>query len=83
MVMTNDDYPSNMSKHVRDPKVYEKDGTYYMIQGGRDEKDRGCALLFQSADLKTGSGMILFIRKKHSVICGNVQTCLKSMDSRS
>ena len=24
MVMTNDDYPSNMSKHVRDPKVYEK-----------------------------------------------------------
>ena len=52
MVMTNDDYPSNMSKHVRDPKVYEKDGTYYMIQGGRDEKDRGCALLFQSADLK-------------------------------
>lgn len=31
MVMTNDDYPSNMSKHVRDPKVYEKDGTYYMI----------------------------------------------------
>ena len=52
MVMTNDDYPSNMSKHVRDPKVYEKDGTYYMIQGGRDEKDRGCALLFQSTNLK-------------------------------
>ena len=35
LVMTNDDYPVNMSKHVRDPKIYKKDGRYYMIQGGR------------------------------------------------
>ena len=26
LVMTNDDYPVNMSKHVRDPKIYKKDG---------------------------------------------------------
>mgnify|MGYP006998724355 CR=1 FL=1 len=24
LVMTNDDYPVNMSKHVRDPKIYQK-----------------------------------------------------------
>lgn len=51
LVMTNDDYPADMSKHVRDPKIYEKDGKYYMVQGGRDAKDRGCALLFFSEDL--------------------------------
>ena len=52
LVMTNEDYPSNMSKHVRDPKIYEKDGSYYMIQGGRDDENRGCALLFQSDNLR-------------------------------
>lgn len=52
LVMTNEDYPSNMSKHVRDPKIYEKDGHYYMIQGGRDDKNQGCALIFLSEDLR-------------------------------
>ena len=41
LVMTNDDYPVNMSKHVRDPKIYKKDGRYYMIQGGRDAESYG------------------------------------------
>ena len=52
LVMTNDDYPVNMSKHVRDPKIYKKDGRYYMIQGGRDAESYGCALLFCSDDLE-------------------------------
>ena len=52
LVMTNDDYPLNMSKHVRDPKIYKKDGRYYMIQGGRDAESYGCALLFCSDDLE-------------------------------
>ena len=52
LVMTNDDYPVNMSKHVRDPKIYKKDGRYYMIQGGRDAESDGCALLFCSDDLE-------------------------------
>lgn len=45
-------YPVNMSKHVRDPKIYKKDGRYYMIQGGRDAESYGCALLFCSDDLE-------------------------------
>ena len=52
LVMTYDDYPVNMSKHVRDPKIYKKDGRYYMIQGGRDAESYGCALLFCSDDLE-------------------------------
>ncbi len=52
LIMTNDDYPANMSRHVRDPKVFEKNGNYYMIQGGRDEDSKACILIFQSANLK-------------------------------
>lgn len=52
LVMTNDDYPNDMSKHIRDPKIYEKDNCYYMIQGGRDANSRGCALIFKSEDLR-------------------------------
>lgn len=52
VIMTNQDYPSDMSKHVRDPKIYEMNGCYYMIQGGRNAKSEGCALIFKSEDLK-------------------------------
>lgn len=51
LLMTNEDYSANMSKHVRDPKLYEKNGTYYMVQGARDSQSRGCVLLFESQDL--------------------------------
>ena len=36
LVMTNADYPADMSKHVRDPKIFAKNGRYYMVQGARD-----------------------------------------------
>lgn len=52
LVMTNEDYPSDMSKHVRDPKIFRHDGRYYMIQGARDCESKGCALLFESEDLE-------------------------------
>lgn len=52
LVLTNDDYPSDMSKHVRDPKVFEKNGTYYMVLGARDGDNEGCALLYCSSDLE-------------------------------
>lgn len=51
LVLTNDDYPSDMSKHVRDPKIYEKDGHWYMVLGARDCRSEGCVLLFASEDL--------------------------------
>lgn len=48
--LTNHEYPADMSKHVRDPNVFEIDGIYYMVLGARDVNDRGCVLLYQSID---------------------------------
>lgn len=52
LIFTNSDYPQTMSCHVRDPKVFEKDGAYYMVLGARSKADTGCALLYKSDDLK-------------------------------
>lgn len=50
LLMTNGDYPADMSRHVRDPKVWKRDGMYYMVQGGRTREDKGVVLLFSSED---------------------------------
>ncbi|WP_044600351.1 glycoside hydrolase family 32 protein [Candidatus Stoquefichus massiliensis] len=52
LILTNDDYPQDMSKHVRDPKIFEKDGYYYMAIGGRTRDNQGCVLLYKSDDLQ-------------------------------
>lgn len=63
-VMTNVDYPSEYTCHIRDPKVWKSGGKYYMIQGGRkklhpegagdinsEETDYGTVLIFESDNL--------------------------------
>ncbi|MGN0335828.1 MAG: sucrose-6-phosphate hydrolase [Lachnospiraceae bacterium] len=50
VVMTNKDYPSDYTCHVRDPKVWKQNGVYYMVQGGRKKNDQGSVILFQSED---------------------------------
>lgn len=50
-IMTNADYPSEYTCHIRDPKVWQQDGYFYMIQGGRLIGDKGAVLIFQSKDL--------------------------------
>lgn len=52
LLLTNEDYPKEMSKHVRDPKIFKKDGIYYMVLGARTKADRGCVLLYRSQDLE-------------------------------
>ncbi|WP_311491871.1 glycoside hydrolase family 32 protein [uncultured Anaerococcus sp.] len=52
LVMDHDDYPSDMTRHIRDPKIYEKDGAYYMFLGARSLSDKGMVLIFKSQDLK-------------------------------
>lgn len=49
-LMRNSDYPSGLTCHVRDPKVFKKNGTYYMVQGARTDADTGRMLIFESAD---------------------------------
>ncbi len=53
LLLTNDDYPNDMSAHVRDPKIYPFKDKYYMILGARDLTSKGCVLVYESSDLKT------------------------------
>ena len=50
LLMT-DDYP-NMSNHVRDPKVFEKNGKNYLVLGARDSNDYGCLLVYDKDTLE-------------------------------
>lgn len=52
LVMDHDDYPADMTRHIRDPKIYEKDGAYYMFLGARSLEDKGMVLVFKSDDLE-------------------------------
>lgn len=50
LLMRNSDYPSDLTLHVRDPKVWKEDGVYYMLQGARTKDDVGQGILFRSDD---------------------------------
>ena len=50
LLMTNVDYPWDLTCHVRDPKVWKQDDTYYMVQGARTKEDKGVVLVFSSED---------------------------------
>lgn len=52
VLMTTEDYPDDMSCHVRDPKILKRGGAYYMVLGARDLDGRGLVLLYRSSDLK-------------------------------
>lgn len=52
LIMTNTEFPSKLSLHVRDPKVYHKNGIDYMVIGARDDNSTGCILVLKGKDLK-------------------------------
>lgn len=53
-----EDYPADMTQHIRDPKVWKENGRYYMILGARKRawqkdgrrQDKGGALVYVSED---------------------------------
>lgn len=51
LVMGMDDYPKDLTQHIRDPKLCKENGIYYMVQGSRDLHDHGCVQMFRSSDL--------------------------------
>ena len=57
VLMTNKNYPSTYTCHIRDPKVWKEQGKYYMVLGGREmvdgteTNDIGKVLLYSSCDL--------------------------------
>lgn len=52
VLLKNSDYPDGLSCHVRDPKVFEKDGMYWMVLGARTSENEGEVFLMKSGDLK-------------------------------
>ena len=43
--------PDGYTKHVRDPKVWKNNDTYYMLLGAQRENKTGTLLLYKSLDL--------------------------------
>lgn len=52
VLLRNRDYPQYCSCHVRDPKVWEQGGEYFMVLGARTLDDKGCVLFYKSDDLE-------------------------------
>lgn len=55
-----EDYPEDMTQHIRDPKVWAEEGRYYMVLGARarawdsqgKRRDKGGILIYVSEDKK-------------------------------
>jgi len=45
--------PEGYTGHVRDPKVWQHEGMWYMVLGAQDRQQRGKVLLFRSEDLRS------------------------------
>lgn len=50
-LLKNEDYPDNLSCHVRDPKIFDWNDERYMVMGARDKESKGCILLLKGNDL--------------------------------
>jgi len=50
LLMTNEDYPGFVTRHVRDPKVWKENDVYYMVQGAWSKDYKGHVLIFTSKD---------------------------------
>lgn len=52
VVLKTADYPAGLSCHVRDPKVWKRNGLYYMVLGARTLENTGRVLLYRSENRK-------------------------------
>ena len=51
-VLDTDDYPEDYSCHIRDPKIWRQDDSYFMVLGARTKDGHGRVLQYQSKDLE-------------------------------
>lgn len=51
VVIAHADYPAGYTDHIRDPKIFEHEGAFYMILGARTRENIGHILLYRSEDL--------------------------------
>ena len=52
-ILKNEDYPSDCTNHVRDPKIFVKEGLYHLVLGTRLLDNTSCVLEYISNDLNT------------------------------
>lgn len=52
VVIPHEQFPEDYTDHIRDPKIIEDKGKFYMILGGRRRDNRGSVLLYVSEDLE-------------------------------
>ena len=50
LILTNEDYPEELSCHVRDPKMWQQDGFIWMMLGARTRDSISSILILKSAD---------------------------------
>ena len=50
-LLYNEDYPNDCSNHVRDPKIFVKEGQYHLVLGARLLDNTSCVLEYVSNDL--------------------------------
>ena len=50
LLLENKDYPSDLSCHVRDPKIFFEKGRFHMLLGARSRDSHGGLLLMKSED---------------------------------
>lgn len=50
-VIHNDDIPEGYTRHFRDPKLFKKNGKFYVVLGAQRENLTGTILLYSSEDL--------------------------------
>ena len=55
LLMTNDDYPADLTQHVRDPQLVDAGGETLMLLGARTQDDVGCVLVYRALDGGTDS----------------------------
>ncbi len=63
-IFKNVDYPSDLTCHVRDPKIQKIDNVFYMVLGARTKENTGCVLVYKSSDLKSFDYVTRFVSDK-------------------
>ena len=72
VVIPHEAYPAGFTDHIRDPKVFEKEGRYYMILGARTRESEGKILIYQSEDLSQWTYQGIFLGDDYSLGYRNV-----------
>ncbi|MCI8371197.1 MAG: glycoside hydrolase family 32 protein [Lachnospiraceae bacterium] len=66
--------PQGFSREdFRDPKVWQENGTYYLVAGNKNEQQQGQVVLFESKDLRTWN--YLSVLADNGGIYGNMWEC--------